>query len=249
MLGLVLFTIIRKIQFNNKTRLGLSLVIVFGILGLFTSVLYNPIAMVFFVWTLSLLFVYGHNREETISITDVFFIKTISVSFNIILLLTVGFFYLKTKALIDFKSIIEDGNQKFYYKISDNRMSLIEDDPFVEFKIGFEKFHDGEVNKGIHMMENSIKKAPIPDANLTLANIYLSQKKILKAEGLLLLNLGIEPFRFEPRENLLKFYMETKQNEKLLKTAKDIVDLPIKIESKKTYLYKENAKEIIARYD
>jgi hypothetical protein len=56
-------------------------------------------------------------------------------------------------------------------------MSLIKDDPFVEFKIGFKKFHEGEVNKGIRMMENSINKAPIPDANLTLSNIYLSKKK------------------------------------------------------------------------
>ncbi len=43
--------------------------------------------------------------------------------------------------------------------------------------------------------------------------------------------------------------METKQSEKLLKTAKEIINLPIKIESKKAHLYKENAKEIIVKYN
>jgi hypothetical protein len=66
---------------------------------------------------------------------------------------------------------------------------------------------------------------------------------------LLLLNLGIEPFRFEPRENLLKFYMETKQSEKLLRTAQEIINLPIKIESKKARFYKEKARKIILKYN
>ncbi len=70
-------------------------------------------------------------------------------------------------------------NQKFYYKISDNRILLIEDEPFVEFKFEFEKFHDDEVNKGIRMMENSIRKAPIPGANITLAyiNIFIYPRR------------------------------------------------------------------------
>ena len=50
-------------------------------------------------------------------------------------------------ALIDFKSTIEGDNQNLYCKISDNRLLLIEDDSFVEFKFGFEKFHEDDEKK------------------------------------------------------------------------------------------------------
>ncbi|HEX8016321.1 MAG TPA: hypothetical protein VF465_13890 [Flavobacterium sp.] len=184
-----------------------------------------------------------------LTITNPFCIKSINIGFIIVSILITALFYVKTQTLIDFKIVSDSGNQKFYYKISDNKMRLIEDDPFIEFKFGFEKFHEGESIKGIFMMENSVKKSPIPDANIVLANLYLQQKKILNAEKLLLLNVGIEPFRFEPRENLLKFYIENKEFGKSLKTANKIINLPIKIESKKAHLYKENARKIISRYD
>jgi len=248
LLGVLLFTIIRDIELNNKTRLGLTIVVIFAFLGLFTSVLYNPTAMVFLVWGLSLLVVYGNNRKELLTITNAFCIKSVNIGFLIISFLITIVFYVKTKTLIDFKIISESENQRYYYKISDNKMLLTEDDSFVEFKFGFEKFHESEVNEGIIMMENSIKKAPVPDANLVLANLYSGQKKNLRTEQLLLLNVGIEPFRFEPLDNLLKFYLETKQKEKIIKTANEIINLPIKIESKKIYLYKENAKATLERF-
>ena len=249
LLGLLLVLIIRKTKLNPKTRLGLTFVVIFAFLGLFTSVLYNPTAIVILVFGLSLLVVYGGNKKEMLTITNTFCIKSINIGFIIVSILITALFYVKTQTLIDFKIVSDSGNQKFYYKISDNKMRLIEDDPFIEFKFGFEKFHEGESIKGIFMMENSVKKSPIPDANVVLANLYLQQKKILNAEKLLLLNVGIEPFRFEPRENLLKFYIENKKFGKCFKTANEIINLPIKIESKKAHLYKENARKIISRYD
>jgi len=242
------YSIVRKVELNSTTRLGFSMVIIFATLGLFTSVLYNPTAMVFLVWALSLLFVKGKNRKEIFIITNIFYIRCISTVFIILSLIVVVFFCFKTQALVDFKDVLEGNNQRFYYKLSDNRMLLIEDDPYIEFKFGFEKYHEGEESKGMAMMENSIKKLPIPDANFVLANLYSGQKKNLRAEHLLLLNVGIEPFRFEPRENLLKFYIESKQNEKIIKTANEIINLPVKIESKKVYLYKKNAKYILEKY-
>jgi hypothetical protein len=98
------------------------------------------------------------------------------------------------------------------------------------------------------MMTNSIKKAPIPDANLTLANLYLSNNRILRAEELLQLNVGIEPSRFEPRENLLRFYLDTKQEDELLRTANSIIDLPVKIKSNEILNYKKRAQHIVKEY-
>lgn len=154
-------------------------------------------------------------------------------------------FYVKTQILIDFKTISEGENQRFYYKISDTKMALIEDNPFVEFKFGFEKFHEGEAKKGVLMMENSVKKEPIPDANVVLANLYSGQKNFLKTEQLLVLNNGIEPFRFEPKENLFRFYIQTKQKEKSIKIAQEIINLPVKIKSNKAEIYKMEAEKYL----
>lgn len=248
LLGFLLFMIIRKIELNTKTRLGLTFVVLFATLGLFTSILYNPTAMVFLVWGLSLLVVFGNNKRELLIVTNNFYIKSINIGFITMSFIVAVVFYLKTQTLKDFKTIVESENQKLYYKISDKKMVLIEDDPFVEFKFGFEKFHEGESKKGLFMMENSTKKEPIPDANLVLANLYLSQKKIMQTEKLLLSNVGIEPFKFEARDNLLRFYIETNQKDEILKTANSIINLPIKIESKKVHQYKYYAKKIITRY-
>lgn len=249
LLGMLLYLIIRKIELNFKTRLGLSLLLAFAILGLFTSVLYNPTAMVFVVWALSVLFVYGNNSKVVVALTNRFFMKTFSIIWMIFSLIITLFLYFKIQALIDFKTISEGNDQRFYYKLSDNSMAIIEDDPFMAFKFGLEKFQEGEGTKGISMMEKSIKKAPIPDANLALGNLYVSLKNMRRAEELLVRNVGIEPFRFEPRENLLRFYIATKQNEKVVKTANEIIDLPIKMDSEKVKAYKENALKIRVRYD
>lgn len=245
LLGLLLFVIIRKIELNPKTRLGLTFVIIFAFLGLFTSVLYNPTAMVFLVWALSLLVIYGNNRKELLTITNTFCIKSINVSFIIMSFLITVVFYLKTQILIDFKTISEGENQRFYYKINDTKMLLIQDDPFVEFKFGFEKFHEGEAKKGTLMMESSVKKEPIPEANVVLANLYSEQKNFLRTEQLLILNNGIEPFRFEPKENLFRFYIQTKQKEKSIKIATEIINLPVKIKSNKVDIYKMEAEKYL----
>lgn len=154
-------------------------------------------------------------------------------------------FYLKTQILIDFKTISEGENQRFYYKINDTKMLLIQDDPFVEFKFGFEKFHEGEAKKGILMMENSVRKEPIPEANVVLADSYSGQKNFLKTEQLLVLNNGIEPFRFEPKENLFRFYIQTKQKEKSIKIAREIINLPVKIKSNKIDICKTEAEKYL----
>lgn len=245
LLGLLLFVIIRKIEHNPKTRLGLTFVIIFAFLGVFTSVLYNPIAMVFLVWGLSLLFVFGNNRRELLTITNTFCIKSINAGFIIISFLIAVVFYLKTQTLIDFKTISEGENQRFYYKINDTKMLLIEDDPFVEFKFGFEKYHEGEAKKGTLMMESSVRKEPVPEANAVLANLYSGHKNFLRTEQLLVLNNGIEPFRFEPKENLFRFYIQTNQKAKSIKVAGEIINLPVKIKSNKIQIYKMEAEKYL----
>jgi hypothetical protein len=245
LLGVLSFIMVRKIELNPRTRFALAIVAAFVFLGLFTSVLYNPTAMVFMVWALSILFVYGDNKTQVFVIANN---RTLNVLRGIIIFafLSIGvLFVLKTKSLRDFKTVIEDRNEKFYYKLSNNDMLFIKDDAFVEFKLGFEKYTDQEIDKGIGMMENSVKKSKIPEANIILANIYTTQKDFIRTEQLLVANVGIEPFRFEPRINLLHFYIQTNQKAKIIKIAQEIISLPVKIKSDKVNVYKQEAKEYL----
>ncbi len=247
LIGTLLFIIIRRTELNLSTRFALAIVIAFVFLGLFTSILYNPTAMVFMVWALSILFVYGNNKIEIFVISNN---RALSIlkGISFFAFLTIGvLFGLKTKSLRDFKTVIEDTNQKFYYKLSDNDMFFIKDDAFVEFKLGFEKYTDQEISTGIGMMENSVKKSKIPEANIMLANIYTTQKDFIRTEQILLANVGIEPFRFEPRVNLLHFYIQTNQKVKSIKTAEEIINLPVKIKSNKIGIYKQEAEEYVIK--
>lgn len=245
LISVLLFILVKKIELNPITRLAVAIVAAFVFLGLFTSVLYNPTAMVFMVWALSILFVYGNNKIEVFVISNN---RTLSIlrGISFFTFLSIGvLFGLKTKSLQDFKTVIEDTNQKFYYKLSNTDMLFIKDDAFVEFKLGYEKYTDQEIKQGIDMMENSVKKSKIPDANIILANVYTAQKDLLRTEQLLLANVGIEPFRFEPKENLFRFYLQTNQKEKSIKIAKEIINLPVKIKSNKINAYKSEAKKYL----
>lgn len=248
LLSLLFYTLVRGVQFSPQTRLGLSLALAFCVLGMFTSVLYNPTAMVFLMWGLSVVFAYGANRKEAAAVASVFAIRCASLSAVFISAAILVFFYFKTQALADFKDIVQKDGQRLYYKFSDARMLLIADEPYAEFKFGFEKYHEGEQKEGLWMMNQSVKKAPVPDANLALAGIYMTRKEFLHAEELLLLNAGIEPFRFEPLDNLLQFYIEIGQKDKIRKTAEKIIKLPVKIESNKVQAYKERANKILKEY-
>ncbi|OOV20475.1 O-antigen ligase [Flavobacterium sp. LM4] len=59
LIGLVLFFIGKDLLLNPNTRLGLALILSFGFLAIFTSVLYNPNAMIYLIWALSILVVFG----------------------------------------------------------------------------------------------------------------------------------------------------------------------------------------------
>lgn len=248
LLGIITFFNLKNINFNPNTRLALAIISAFVFLGLFTSILYNPSAMVLLIWAFSISFLFGNNKLYRYKISGPKIIRSLKVISFFISLLIIALFFLKTKSLADFKTVTEDLNQKYYYKLSSLDMLIIKDDPFVEFKLGLEKYNGEEIKEGIEMIENSVKKSKIPDANIILANIYTHENNLLRTESLLLLNSGIEPYRFEPKNNLLNFYIFTGQKDRSIKIAREIINLPAKINSTKINQYKNKARQIIGNH-
>lgn len=245
LIALILFFIGKDILVNPKTRLAMALIVSSGFMAIFTSVLYNPNAMIYIIWALSILVVFGKTRIPLIKVQNQFCIK-----FFAVLLLgiscTVGIIYSKkTIGLSKFKTVIDSGNQKIYYKLDESDLRYIQEDPYVEFLTGYEKYQENQKTEGLQMMGNSVKKDPIPKANFALADLYIQNKRYNKAEQLLKMNIGIEPSRFEPRNNLLQFYINRKSHSDKIKTATEILFLPVKKPSQEVNLYKKIARSIL----
>ena len=78
---------------------------------------------------------------------------------------------------------------------------------------------------------------------VNITGICIKQNNYSKTENLLKQNTGLEPSRFEPLANLLFFYKMTNNNPRTIETAEKIINLPVKIRSKKVLEYKELAKK------
>lgn len=245
LMGILLYYILKKTILNPQTRFALSLLVCLCFLGVFTSVLYNPNAMIYVIWTLAILVVFGEIRKPIRTTENQFIIRVIAVLIIAISGFTEYIFYKKTAGLSKFKIVSESSNQRIYYKLNDFDLLFIKEDPYLEFQLGYENYLMGNPVLGIQLMENSIKKDPIPKANIALSNLYLQQKDYRKTENLLLYNLGIEPSRFEPYVNLMNFYTVTKSENKKIAIANKIINLPVKIPSVTVDKYKKTANEIV----
>lgn len=242
---LILIFTLKGIRLNPQTRFGLTLILSFSFLAIFTSVLYNPNAMIYVIWALCILVVFGKKRDQVIEIKNIYAIKGIVFLLIGIFIIIGTIFYKKTTALSNFKSVVESVNQKIYYKLDNTDLLYIIEDEYVEFLVGYENYQEGNQNNGFEMMENSVKKNPIPKANIALSDLYLQLRKYKRTEQLLKMNIGIEPSRFEPRNNLLQFYINRKLHEEKIKIATEIVNLPVKIASPEVDVYKKIAQSVL----
>lgn len=247
LIGLLVFFILKDIAISPKTRFALSIIISFCFLGAFTSVLYNPNAMIYVIWALAIIVVFGKIKIPIIVFKNQFLIKGFAFFLIGFSCYTEFIFYKKINGLSKFKNVTVIPNQKIYYKLNDFDLLFIKEDPFIEFRYGYEKYQEGNVELGFGIMKNSVKKDPIPKANIALADLYYQQKKYYKTEELLKLNIGIEPSRFEPLNNLLQFYVKRKQYLKKVKIANEIIRLPMKKESAKVLTYKKIALSILKK--
>jgi hypothetical protein len=241
----ILFFVMKGMVMNPKTRLGVTLLVCFCFLAFFTSVLYNPNAMIYGIWALSIITVFGKDNTLIIAIKNRFVINFLAILW-LATSCFIGFvFYKKTTALYSFKTVVDNNDQKVHDKLDDFSLQFIQDDPFVEFRVGYEKYQDGDTTMGLQLMENSVRKDPVPKANTALADLYFNQKNYARVTQLLQSNTGIEPSRFEPLANLMQFYAQTNQIDKEVAMAQKIIDLPVKINAPKVLEYKKKARLVL----
>lgn len=107
--------------------------------------------------------------------------------------------------------------------------------------------YDGYSKKeeGLEIMGGSLSKNIKPKNVRRLARYYFSTNQFSKAKELFELNTYTEPFRFEPKMDLVRFYRDTKDKEMLCKKAQEVIDFPVKVPSGKVSKYKAVCKGII----
>lgn len=119
---------------------------------------------------------------------------------------------------------------------------------------GEEKFMAGVIlmknnylNEGFDYLNQGFERSSKPSLGRMVALGFEQKKQFDKAEKIYLFNKNVEPYRFEARMDLLNLYTATKQTQKAKKMALEIVNLPVKIRSKKVDGFKNKAKEILGK--
>lgn len=242
---IIIVNLIKK-GVNRHKRFSYSILISLLILGIFTSVIYNPIAMIFGCFAIAALIGKDYTRQFVIK--NNYIIKIIFVGTTIISAYGLFWTIKKTKALAEYKKMV-DTKREIKRPLSLKKLLILDqyisDDPYMEFTIGEELYLNNKTEKGIDYMKRATVKNNAPLLIDVLSKAYEHKGEIHKTENLLKKNTGVEPFKFKPKVNLMDFYGRTGKLKEQKETAQEIINLPVKIPSKEVDEYKKRAEKVL----
>ena len=122
---------------------------------------------------------------------------------------------------------------------------FLENNTTATYFLGFSLDKMGHSKEGLFYMEKGFSKCVAPKIGTALAYKHMDLKNYNRAEEILRFNTGTEPFRYAPKMDLLYFYKKTKNNEEQIKIAKEIMEFPVKIPSKKIDTYKKECRVLV----
>lgn len=241
------FSIILKSKINSETRLGIAILINLSIWILFNSMLGTVPFLLIGIFGLSLLFIYGelnmgflkiNLRLKNIIVLTIIIFSTLSIyiiSTNVYELNKFKHYYTQNK-----NSIEKEKLMSFSKYLENNRTN--------NFQLGKTLYGLGHIEEGYALMEKEFKKTMLPKIGKQLAGFYLKDGNYYRAKAIYKLNIGLEPFRYEPRMNLISLEKKHNNYKEVVQLSKSIIDFPIKIPSEKIDDYKALSKKRIKRY-
>lgn len=233
---------------SNYVTLGLLLTTFFMITALFSSVHYHEHLVVMGI----IGFVIAQDGLKTKEIRFYKFKSSIPMK------ATYGLF---------FALILSVGTLKLYSKnwirSSLRQKELVNQIPikkwdlwsYVHSNNGLSQFGYGKIlykyynkkEEGLQIMEYAISKDVKPKNVKQLAVFYAEQKRYNDAEQLFTLNKFTQPYRYEPKMDLLLLYDKTQQQNEFCEIAKEVVSFPVKIPSEKVTNYKRICKNLLQK--
>ena len=224
---LIFCIVLFKVRIHRISILGIGLVLNSLVWMFFNTAIKNVFLMLTFLLGISLLLAH-HKQGKILSQKSVLFFKI-----GIVLISFLGLFCV-TKNTID-KPKTETPNNlfsKFYKNSADN------------FRLGKKIYKSGLKKEGIQLMEDAFDKTHYPKYGEQLFKFYEKSHQLQKAEKTGEILIGLQPYKLQPRIELAQF-LEDKRPQQALLLYQSVINLPVKIESKKATEFKELAKEKI----
>ncbi len=249
--GLLLLLLIIAVVFSKACKsdyafLGRLLFGFFIVTALFSSVHRNDNLMVLAITSFILCQDGSLSKKLILKNVQLHSIKKLVVIFFFSTILFVASIKLYTKELIlssiqnkETINLIPKGNwKKWAYITSNNGLS--------DFAYGHILYkYYGEKQEGLKIMQKAASKNIKPSKIRSLAKCYIKEKKYALAKELLLLNKYTQPFRYEPKMDLIKLYKKTSETDFLCKNAIEVINFPVKIPSEKVTAYKRISTKIV----
>ncbi|WP_010178992.1 alpha/beta hydrolase-fold protein [Aquimarina agarilytica] len=162
--------------------------------------------------------------------------------------------------VVVFKDVRHSKKLNAFYNLSDDKKREVSETELQKiygdfFKKGYATFNQGyylynlgNYDQGLKAMEKGYVFNKAPKLGRHLGYIYLNTQNFERASALFKENIGNEPFRYEPRMDLLKVYEATGNEKQIIQLCKEIIALPVKIPSKEVKDYKKHCKQLLQYY-
>lgn len=107
----------------------------------------------------------------------------------------------------------------------------------------------GHSKEGLLLMEKGFSKCVIPSIGEELAFKHMDNGNYKRAEEIFRFNIGLEPFRYAPKMNLLQLLQITNNKEQQKILANEILNFPVKIHSPRVNSYKKECRKLLASFE
>ena len=245
LLLLLIVFIFLRIQITLYTKLGLVLVIYLCVFALFNTPSHSILIMSVPIFGLAILLNYGgFSHKYNVSITAKYIIKSVLLLFGSLLVYAVIMKFSSENKLINFGAIKNKGEALKLIELTKFSKDSRSSDAYIGrklFKYGFEE-------TGIKFMLKDYNATYNPSTGKFLAKYFEYKQNYKKAIELYKYNINIEPYRYEARMDLLSLLDKNNQYKEVVKLSNTIINLPIKIPSKKIDNYKKIANNYIDKY-
>ena len=247
MLGFVflVFYAIRNTALNSESRLGIALISILGVWAMFNAASEKIAIMAVAIFGLVLIFknstskpiIKWTNRTHVI-------LKTLLTATSVLVIYFAIFKMDKALEFKNFKDLKSEADVNQYLKLVQYADFSFENAMAVGLKFKGADFD----SLAIDYLETAFQNTSAPKIGKMLALFYLNENNYKSIEDIYTFNKHVEPYRYDPKIGLLNFYNRLNRYDDLMAISQEIVDLPVKIPSKKVDDYKAMARQKIKFY-
>lgn len=237
------FLLFYKKDTKPETTMAKSLIIFLGLFALTNTILIFPVFIITSIFCVILI-----QQQEFKPIIVFKNSPLINICGLIIPLFLLVIIPLRANAEIRLFNIKKNPNDSLTSSVLYPLLKKIDDSgkPYFMTAKFLNKKNQNEL--AIKYLDTAFTKSAMPSIGRYLTKKTLKKNNLKKTIQIFEYNKLVEPYRYQARMDLFNLYSKHKDFPNALKIAKEIIELPVKIQSKKVELYKKNAQKYIDSY-